>query len=257
MMKRVFAPWALAVLLHAAPAHAATDKTTEIPVLIAESIDPRGNPLPTPPIIAAVVNLLAEETGLNLVIRGYPWRRAQVMAGQGEGLLYGAASTPERLRVFQFTKPVYDANQWLVSSAQAPLIFHRWEDLQDKVISIGVGGKYGPEFEARREKLFRIEQDAASTENRLKMLSTHRVDAVLLDSFRNPSQLSASLNCRFPGDHWVVSEKSVGFEPLLIAVPKSAKLGKLLPVLNNAITRLHRNGNMQKAVDSVANISGC
>ena len=181
MMKRVFAPWALAVLLHAAPAHAATDKTTEIPVLIAESIDPRGNPLPTPPIIAAVVNLLAEETGLNLVIRGYPWRRAQVMAEQGEGLLYGAASTPERLRVFQFTKPVYDANQWLVSSAQAPLIFHHWEDLQDKVISIGVGGKYGPEFEARREKLFRIEQDAASTENRLKMLSTHRVDAVLLD----------------------------------------------------------------------------
>ena len=257
MMKRVFAPWALAVLLHAAPAHAATDKTPEIPVLIAESIDPRGNPLPTPPIIAAVVNLLAEETGLNLVIRGYPWRRAQVMAGQGEGLLYGAASTPERLRVFQFTKPVYDANQWLVSSAQAPLIFHHWEDLQDKVISIGVGGKYGPEFEARREKLFKIEQDAASTENRLKMLSTHRVDAVLLDSFRNPSQLSASLNCRFPGDHWVVSEKSVGFEPLLIAVPKSAKLGKLLPVLNNAITRLHRNGNMQKAVDSVANISGC
>jgi ABC-type amino acid transport substrate-binding protein len=256
MMNRVFAPCALAVLLHAAPVHA-IDKTAEIPVLIAESIDPRGTPLPTPPIISAVVNLLAEETGLNLVIRAYPWRRAQVMAEHGEGLLYGAASTPERLRVFTFTKPVYDANQWLVSSAQAPLIFHRWDDLKDKVISIGVGGKYGPEFEARRETLFKIEQDAASTENRLKMLATHRVDAVLLDSFRNPAQLSASLNCRFPGDHWVVSEKSVGFEPLLIAVPKSAQLKKLLPTLNNAITRLHKNGSMQKAVDSVANVTGC
>jgi ABC-type amino acid transport substrate-binding protein len=256
MMKRVFAPCALAILLHAAPV-LAIDKTKEIPVLIAESVDARGIQQPPPPIIAAVVSLLAEETGLNLVIRPYPWRRAVVMAEQGEGLLYGAASTPERQQFFKFTKPVYDANQWLVSSAQAPLEFHRWEDLRDKVISIGGGGKFGPEFEARRDKLFKIEQNNASTENRLKMLSSHRVDAVLLDSFRNPAQLSASLNCRFPTDHWVVSEKSVGFEPLLIAVPKSDQLRKLLPTLNSAITRLSKNGSMQKAVDSVANVSGC
>jgi ABC-type amino acid transport substrate-binding protein len=256
MMKRVFAPCALAVLLHAAPVHA-IDKNAEIPVLIAESVDARGVPQPPPPIISAVVNLLAEETGLNLVIRAYPWRRAVVMAEHGEGLLYGAASTPERQPFFKFTKPVYDANQWLVSSAEAPLTFHQWDDLRDKVISIGGGGKFGPEFEARRDKLFKIEQNNASTENRLKMLSTHRVDAVLLDSFRNPAQLSASLNCRFPSDHWVVAEKSVGFEPLLIAVPKHDQLVKLLPTLNNAITRLTKNGNMQKAVDSVANVSGC
>lgn len=256
MMKRVIASLMFAVLLPAAPAHA-TDKSEEIPILIAESIDARGNQLPTPAIISAVVNLLAEETGLNLVIRAYPWRRALVMAEQGEGLLYGAASTPERQRVFRFTKPVYDANQWLVSSEQAPLVFHRWEDLRGKVISIGGGGKFGPEFEARRDKLFKIEQNATSTESRMKMLSAHHVDAVLLDSFRNPAQLGASLNCRFPNDHWVVADKSVGFEPLLIAVPKNASMNKLLPVLNNAITHLVRNGSMQKAVDSVANVTGC
>ncbi|HEX5341164.1 MAG TPA: ABC transporter substrate-binding protein [Duganella sp.] len=256
MMKRVFAPFALAFMLHAAPVHA-IDKTTEIPVLIAESVDAHGIQQPPPPIIAAVVNLLAEETGLNLVIRPYPWRRAVVMAEHGDGLLYGAASTPERQPFFKFTKPVYDANQWLVSAADAPLVFHRWEDLRDKVISIGGGGKFGPEFEARRDKLFKIEQNNASTENRLKMLSARRVDAVLLDSFRNPAQLGASLNCRFPSDHWVVAEKSVGFEPLLIAVPKHNHLAKLLPTLNNAITRLTKNGSMQKAVDSVANVTGC
>jgi hypothetical protein len=58
-------------MLHAAPVHA-IDKTTEIPVLIAESVDARGEQQPPPPIISAVVNLLAEETGLNLVIRPYP-----------------------------------------------------------------------------------------------------------------------------------------------------------------------------------------
>jgi ABC-type amino acid transport substrate-binding protein len=256
MNKPALAFFALAVLLHGAPARAA-DKRAEIPVLIAESIDPQGHPLPTPPIIDAVVGQLAAESGLRLVVRAYPWRRAQMMAEHGEGLLYGAAITPERRRVLAFTRPLYDANQWLVSSVSAPLTFHRWEDLHGKVISIGEGGKYGPEFEQRKHKLFEVEENAASMESRLKMLSVGHVDAVLVDSFRNPSQLGASLNCHFPGDHWVVADKPVGFEPLLIAVPKAAPLGKLLPTLNQAIARLQKSGDIQKAVDSVANISGC
>ena len=251
MKKCILAVCAFAAMLQAAAA------TMEVPVLVAESIDARGNQLPTPPIIDAVIQQLAADSGLNLVVRAYPWRRAQMMAEHGEGLLYGAAITPERLRVFAFTTPLYDANQWLVSSTRAPLNFHRWEDLQGKVISIGGGGKFGPEFEERRDKLFKVEQNAVSMEGRLKMLSAHHVDAVLVDSFRNPVQLSASLNCRFPDDQWVVAEKSVGFEPVLIAVPKSAPLGKLLPRLNKAIVRLNKAGSIRKAVDSVANISGC
>lgn len=256
MKKPVPAFFALVVLLQGAPAQAA-DQQAEIPVLIAESIDPQGHPLPTPPIIEAVIGQLAAESKLRLVVRAYPWRRAQMMAEHGQGLLYGAAITPERRRVLAFTRPLYDANQWLVSSASAPLAFHRWEDLRGKVISIGEGGKYGPEFEQRKRKLFKIEDNAGSMASRLKMLSAGHVDAVLVDSFRNPAQLGASLNCRFPDDHWVVADKSVGFEPLLIAVPKSAPLGKLLPALNQAIVRLQKSGHIQKAVDRVANISGC
>jgi len=251
MKKCLLAVWAFAGMLQAAAA------PTEVPVLIAENVDPRGNPLPTPLIVDAVLKQLAADTGLKLVVHAYPWRRAQMMAENGEGLLYGAAITPERLRVFAFTKPMYDANQWLVSSAQAPLDFHRWEDLQGKVISIAGGEKFGPEFEERRDKLFRVEQNSVSMESRLKMLTARHVDAVVVDSFRNPVQLGASLNCRYPGDRWVVADKSIGFEPVLIAVPKSAPLGKLLPTLNRAIVRLNKAGSIRKAVDSVANISGC
>lgn len=89
------------------------------------------------------------------------------------------------------------------------------------------------------------------------MASAHHVDAVLIDSFRNATQLNASLNCLFPIDRWSVAPKSVGFEPLLIAVPKAEPLGKVLPALNQAIVRLHKAGRIQKAVDSVANVSGC
>jgi hypothetical protein len=97
-----------------------------------------------------------------------------MMAEQGEGLLYGAANAG-RQPFFKFTKPVYDANQWLVSSARRRWCSIAGKTCATKVISIGGGGKFGPEFEARRDRLFKIEQNNASTENRLKMLSTHRV----------------------------------------------------------------------------------
>ncbi|WP_170304304.1 substrate-binding periplasmic protein [Duganella radicis] len=249
------AAWTIALLL-AAPVHA-TDKTAEIPVLIAETVDPHGNPLPTPPVAAAVIGLLAQETGLNLTIRAYPWRRALIMAEHGEGLLYGASSTPERQNIFMFTKPIYSSHHWLVSTEKAPLVFRGWEDLRGKVISIGGGSKFDPEFEARRDTLFKIEQNAASTESRMKMLSAHHVDAVLLDSFRNPEQLIVTLNCRYRHDRWTVSDKPVGFEPMRLAVPKSGPLSQLLPVLDGAITRLSKAGGIQKAVDSVARLPDC
>jgi ABC-type amino acid transport substrate-binding protein len=257
MKRTILTLLAPALLLPAAAARAG-EMPAEVPVLIAEAVDAHGHPQAIPPIITAVISLVAQESGLNLVIRPYPWRRAQMMAENGEGLLYGAAITPERQRVLDFSRPVYNANQWLVSAARAPVSFRQWDDLRGKVISIGSGSKYGPEFEQRRDRLFRVEQNAVSMESRLKMLEAHHVDAVLVDSFRNAEQLGISLNCRFPGtDKWVVAAKPVGFEPVLIAVPKGAPLHAVLPALNRAITRLNKAGSIQKAVDSRSLATPC
>jgi ABC-type amino acid transport substrate-binding protein len=153
MMKRVLRRARL-LMLHAAPVHA-IDKTTEIPVLIAESVDARGNQRTTAAHHLRRRQPAGGRNGTEPRDPPLPWRRAVVMAEQGEGLLYGAA-TPERQPFFKFTKPVYDANQWLVSRAMRRWCSIRWEDLRDKVISIGGGGKFGPEFEARRDILFKI-----------------------------------------------------------------------------------------------------
>jgi ABC-type amino acid transport substrate-binding protein len=247
---------ALIALLPTVAAHAADG--SEIPMLIAEQVDASGQLLPTPPLMTAVVQAVAAESGLKLVLRPYPWRRAQMMAENGEGLLFGAAITPERLQTLEFTKPLYVVNQWLVSTERAPLNFQQWDDLRGKVISISSGGKYGPAFEERRGKLFRVEQNATSAGSRLKMLSARHVDAVLLDSFRTATQFTTSLNCAFSGgERWLVAGKPVGTEPVLIAVPKTPALASLLPVLNGAIDRLTKSGRIQKLLDERARQSGC
>lgn len=247
----------LSVLLLCSARAQGGDQAPAVPLLIAAQVDARGNPLPTPPVTAAAIKLLARESGLNLALRPYPWKRAQFMAEHGEGLLFGAAATPQRSPVFLFTKPLYSANQWLISTAQAPLHFQRWEDLDGKVISISTGGKYGPEFEQRRDKLFRIEQSASSAESRMKMLSVGHVDAVLLESFRSKPQFRARLQCAFPGQQWVVADKPLGTEPVMIALPRDSRWASLLPVLNAAIERLGQAQRIQKLLDSEAPQHGC
>lgn len=230
----------------------------EIAVLVASQSDANGNPMPPTPVVAGVIGLLAAESGLNLVVHSYPWRRAQMLAENGEGLLYGASVTTERLRVFNFSKPLYFSNQRLVTSARNPLNFQRWEDLRGKVISIGSGEHFGPEFEEYRGKLFNVEENSATIPSRLRMLNMGRVDAVVLDSFRSTPQLEARLNCSF-GDigKWTVVEKPLETEPVLIAVPKASQLNAILPALNDAIDRLTKSRDILKLLEKKSNNNDC
>ena len=249
-----FAMLAVCPLLAATSAEPAAD----IPVLIADQTDANGNPLPATPTTAGIINLLAAESGLNLVMHAYPWRRAQMRAENGEGFLYGAGATPERLRVFNFTKPVYFSNQWLVTSARNPLNFQRWEDLRGKVISIASGERFGAEFEEHRGKLFTVEENAATISSRLKMLNMGRVDAVLLDSYRTAPQLEAKLNCMFPEiGKWTVAEKPLDTEPVLIAISKASPLNSILAQLNDTIDRLSKSRDIQKLLEKKSASPDC
>jgi ABC-type amino acid transport substrate-binding protein len=249
---------ALCLLWPAARA-AALDERPEIPLFIAEQTDSQGQPAPGLVTMTGVVKLLAAESGLNLVVHPYPWRRAQMKAKNGEGLLFGAAETAERASIFAFTKPLYSVNQWLVTPAQKPIDFKSWEDLRGKVVSIGSGGKYDAEFEAHRDKTFKVEENAATIASRFKMMDTGRVEVILIDSYRNAAQLETRVNCMYPGtSKWTVSARPVSAEAVLIAVPKSSAWIGYLPVLNEAIDRMSRAHSVQKFLEKRALIeSGC
>lgn len=242
----------------ATPGALAAQAAAEIPVLVADQSAPGATPASGQVTLSGIVSLLAVESGLNLTVHAYPWRRAQLMAKSGEGLLYGAAETPERATTFSFTKPLYTVNQWLVTTAQQHIDFKRWEDLRGKVISIGAGGQYGPEFEEHRGKTFTVEDNASTMSGRFKMLNMGRVDALLTDSFRSAPQLEQRLNCLY-GDigAWAVVAKPISAEAVTIAVAKTSPLHALLPQLNDAIDRLNKTRGFHKYLEKRAAASGC
>ncbi|MRX06876.1 transporter substrate-binding domain-containing protein [Pseudoduganella sp. FT25W] len=254
MKKTVFAMLALTVL---SAVSRAEDKP-EIPVFLAEQIEPNGQPSTGMVTMSGIISLLAAESGLKLVVHPYPWRRAQMKAKNGEGLLFGATETQERARVFNFTRPLYEVNQWLVTTTQRPIDFRSWEDLRGKIISISSGGQFGPEFEAQRGKTFMVEENAVTLASRFKMLDSGRVDAVLIDSNRTPPQLEVRLNCLFPGvSKWAVTPRPVNAEPAVIAVPKASSFNSYMPVLNEAIERMNKARTVQKYMDKRSAESSC
>lgn len=236
----------------------AAETAAEIPVFIATQTGADGKPVPEALTITSVVKLLAEESGLNLVVHSYPWRRAQVLAENGDGLLYGAAATAERVRVYNFSKPLYFANQWLITPAQRPFSFQHWDDLKGKVLSIQSGARFGTEFEERRGKLFTVEENSETIASRLKMLNAGRADALLMDSYRSARQLETRFNCMYADiGKWTVLDKSVDMEPALIAVPKSSRFNAILPTLNEAIERLVKSQGIQKVLEKKSTSTGC
>ena len=244
-------------LLMAASARCA-ELPAEIPVFVVGEPDAHGQPAHTQPLIPKIIQMVAAESGLHLVVRPLPWRRAQMQAENGEGLLYGASDTPERLQIFQFTKPLGTVNQWLVSTEQAPLPFHRWEDLRNKVISTMPGAKYGAEFEAHRNQLFSVEQDATTLASQLKMLRAGRVDAVIAASYLGAAPLEAKLNCQFPdGPRLLVAGGPIEIAPITFAAAKASPLNRIVPTMNAAIERLVKAHSLQKLLGATPPVGEC
>jgi len=256
MMRAILALLCLCAVL---PASAGSPpQGVEIPVLTAIQTGADGKPMPIMPTASGLIELLAKESKLNLVLHAYPWRRAQAMAERGEGLLFGAAATHEREPFFHFTRPLYQVNQFLVASAQRPFPFQRWEDLRGKTISIPAGAHYVGEFEANRDTLFKVSENAETIAARMKMLDLGRVDAVLRESTRNAHDTEARINCSFAElGKFVVLDKTVAIEPVMLAVPKKGAYAEVIGPLNEAIERVTRVQGFQKVIEKMRVGTNC
>ncbi|WP_348696771.1 transporter substrate-binding domain-containing protein [Duganella fentianensis] len=220
--------------------------SSEVAVYLPGEPDAQGRPTHSQPTAPRIIDLVASKSGLPLVAHPLPWRRALFMTETGQGILYGAEATPERLRKFEFSASLGYANQWLLSTEQAPLVFRQWNDLRNKKISIMSGASYGAEFEQRRNSLFKVEQNATNMASQIKMLRAGRVDAIIVTSLLNPQHLEDKLNCLFPGvGRLLIRGKPIEANPITFAIAKDTPLISKLPALNSAIEQIVRNHKLQ------------
>lgn len=159
-------------------AHAAAPQT--VTLLLGDALDAQGRQKPLKPWRRKLFDDLEQELNIAFDIKRYPWPRAERNARAGAGLIFGLPKNAERLRDLRYSDPAGSTTLWLVTRSDATFPFNTLDDLRGKTIGAVRGYTYGEDFERRRNKVFRVDDDIASRSARLQRLLLKRVDAVLL-----------------------------------------------------------------------------
>lgn len=186
----------------------AQDKAVAI-VLMSEELDAQGKLVPLAKHVRAIFNYLEKQTGLELEIRRYPWKRALEMAINGEGIIFGISKTEEREKSLIFTSALYTDSVYLVTRCDQTFKYQQIRDLSGKVIGMVRGTSYGAEFDSQIGKLFKVEADTGSNAGRLRKLYQRRMDAFLMYSIQTSQQLAQQINQNYGAEFAVTGNKSV------------------------------------------------
>ncbi|MBV1776345.1 transporter substrate-binding domain-containing protein [Burkholderiaceae bacterium DAT-1] len=222
-----------------------------IPIIMGQETGANGEALPISPLRIEMVKLLAKETGLDLVITPYPWRRAQLMSSEGRGIIWGQLRTPETDAQYVFSPPIYTLYFWLVTRADQTFHYAKLEDLKGKTLSIPSDSHYEEAFEAVRGDWFQIEDGAKSLEKRLLMLDIGRANVLVLTTAQTDrTKLEQRLNCDFGHiNQWRVLAKPMSKQDTLLAAAKHSRFLVPLATLSKAIERLHASGAIEQLLN--------
>lgn len=160
-------------------------------IFLGEVIDSKGQQKPVAADVQKIVRYVETETGLKFQIKLLPWRRAQLLAKNGEGIIYGLSKSPDRVELYDFSLPVVVEKVWAITKDNGDAKPMTVNTLTGKTISIERGVSHGFEFEKARNLVFRVDEDTASVELRFKKLFAGRSDALFWQArqFRRAKEL--------------------------------------------------------------------
>lgn len=181
----------------------------------------------------------------------YPWARAYENAIEGKGGIIGLSMTAERLKIFDYSEPVYYDEVVIVVLKGQEFSFERIEDLKGKTIGIGRGGSFGEEYEnAKQAGLFKTEEDNGPV-MRLKKLLAQRMDC----AFINPGEAALHYTLRQDQellqrkDEFIVLPMPFKRDPNYLGFSKEMGMSHFLHAFNEELKKAYESGAIQKIID--------
>lgn len=145
-----------------------------------ENLDPKGKQIPVTPEVLKVFRYFERTANLKFSIEILPWKRAQLEVTRGEGIIYGFSKSNERLGQFRFSLPVLSLPVWAISYGSENANIAELNDLKFKVVASSVGVTHGIEYERARNKIFTVQEDLLSYQDRFKKLVAKRSDVMFI-----------------------------------------------------------------------------
>jgi polar amino acid transport system substrate-binding protein len=242
------------LLAHSAPLLA----QTKVPLLFGENKNEKGELIPLGDRFTKVFSAIEKDVGIKFDLQMYPWNRAVKLAGTGHALIFGLSRTPEREEIFTFSEPAMYQYLWLVTRSDRQFSFNKLDDLKGKTIGVVRGSKYGGEFDAQKNKLFKTDDDIDAYAPRLKKVLSQRIDAMIFASgLTDAKEVEKIVNSiKLYKDAELQTTSDVQFSVLPIPVLKDGicfailkgKNDTLIKNINKSLQRFHamENANSRK-----------
>ncbi len=194
------------------------------------------------PFVKALLGLIGEAAQIDWQLQPVPWARALLMAERGQMMVFGLSRTPERNQRFNFSEPVFDNHVWMVMRRDHAVDYRKLSDLSGHTLCMARGISYGPEFEAAKGSLFKVESADGDLKARVRMLMAGRCD-VLLSSHRSSQPWMFERLLREQTGHSAalsVLPTPLQVDPIHFALAKSHPETPVLARLNAAIRQKTR-----------------
>ena len=173
-------------------------------------------------------------------IETYPFKRALMMAIEGEGVVVGVFKTDERLLELEFSKPFYQEKTVLFVNKENPFPFSALNDLKGKQVGVKLGWSYGAEFDrAKESKLFTT--TVGSPKQIYQLLDLGRLDTVVdneLSGIDIINDLSINENIEALPQHLLLGA-------IYITIKKGTNT-ELIKKFNHHVSRIRENGVYEK-----------
>ncbi|PXX46512.1 substrate-binding periplasmic protein [Undibacterium pigrum] len=245
----------------AATAKTGTSKPAIKPIIklfLQENLDIHGRPLPLDRDLEDILIYFEHESGIQFDKQILPWNRAQLMAQNGEGIIFGISRSPERLQLYHFSIPVVSEKIWAITYGDPRPNFQTVEDLRGKTVSVGRGFSHGMDFEKAKNVVFQVQEDSASSAARFKKLMNRRSDIMLwpVRQLQRASQVEAYLRDQLvpsfndpelTGKTFYVSAKPVFYDTTHFAAA-NGKYEAEMDKLNAVIRKGTANGKLPKVL---------
>jgi len=192
-----------------------------------------------PQMLQAIFARLGEP----LQIQPMPWKRALLRGAGGEVGIGGIYRNAERIKVFDYSAPIFEERLMLYVHQDRPFVFGQVGDLHGKRIGVIRGWSYTEDFDQAARSGQILAQEGSSDEANLRKLASGRLDAVVA------IELAGQRLLQLPGlEHLTALPQPLSINPTFLVFAKQADQGALLQRFNQVLQDMRKDGSLRHLV---------
>lgn len=202
-------------------------------------------------ILVDILQYVQKHTEAGFDIKLYPWARAYKNAVAGKGAIIGLSKTSERLKIFDYSEPVYYDEVIIVTKKGSEFAYTDFHDLKGKTVGIGRGGSFGDDFEKGKDQgVFTVSEDSGPGP-RLKKLLAGRIDCALLSpgKFAFYQTVAQEKSLHGKEGEFSILDTPLKKDPNYLGFAKSMDKSAYLESFNAAIKKGYESGDIPKIIE--------